>query len=342
MIEIQFKQLFTFLLILCISATVIAQDVHFSQRFAQDRERNPAFLNHFDGKWQAYSIYRQQWQAIGVPFTTSAINYTRNFYTPIRSLMAFGGIQYTNDQSGDAKLLNNRLALNLGAAYKNDFGTFVFGISNNLENKSFNQSGLTFPSQYDRNTGGFNEQLANGESFVGEQLSFYNLNIGVRLEKSLNERWQLNSGFSVQNLTEPQESFMGNDNTKNRGYALQVLADHQLNSQMNLLPYFSYHRAKKASEAIVGAAVLFNTAAFGPVDNIKPFLYLRTGVSRTTDAIILGSHANLGDFQLGASYDFNISDLELASNYKGGFELTLLYKADYKKLQKRRLPCVRY
>src|SRR5690606_35741178 len=109
MIEIQHKQLLIFLLVLFFSTGVYAQDVHFSQRFAQDRERNPACLNHFDGKWQAYSVYRQQWQSIGVPFTTSAINYTRNFYTPINALIAFGGIQYTNDQSGDAKLLNNRI-----------------------------------------------------------------------------------------------------------------------------------------------------------------------------------------------------------------------------------------
>lgn len=342
MIENQFKQLFTFLLVLLFSTAVYAQDVHFSQRFAQDRERNPAFLNHFDGKWQAYTVYRQQWQAIGVPFITSAINYTRNFYTPINALVAFGGVQYTNDQSGDAKLLNNRIALNLGAAYESDYGTIVFGASNNLENKSFNQSGLTFPSQYDRNIGGFNEQLANGENFVGEQLSFYNLNLGIRWLYTLTNRWQLNSGFSVQNLTEPQESFMGGDNTKNRGYGIQLLADHSYSERINLLPYFSYHRAKKASEAIAGTAVLFNTASFGPVNNIKPFFYFRSGFGRTTDALIIGSHAQLGDFQLGASYDFNVSDLELASNYKGGFELTLLYKADYKKLQKRRLPCVRY
>lgn len=342
MIGSQPKQLLIFLLVLFLSTTAYTQDVHFSQRFALDRERNPAFLNHFEGKWQAYSVYRQQWQAIGVPFTTSAINYTRNFYTPIPALIAFGGIQYTNDQSGDAKLLNNRFALNLGAAYESDFGTFVFGVSNNLENKSFNQSGLTFPAQYDRNTGGFNEQLANGENFVGEQLSFYNLNIGLRWLYTLSEKWQLNTGFSVQNLTEPQESFMGSDNTKNRGYGIQLLADHAYSERINLLPYFSYHRAQKASEAILGTALLFNTASFGAVDNIKPFLYLRTGFSRTTDAIILGSQLKLGNFQLGASYDFNISNLELASNYKGGLELTLLFKADYKKLKERRLPCVRY
>jgi type IX secretion system PorP/SprF family membrane protein len=342
MIGNQPKQLLIFLLVLLLSTTAYAQDVHFSQRFALDRERNPAFLNHFEGKWQAYSVYRQQWQAIGVPFTTSTINYTRKFYTPISALIAFGGIQYTNDQSGDAKLLNNRIALNLGASYESDLGTFVFGVSNNLENKSYNQNGLTFPAQYDRNTGGFNEQLSNGEDFVGEQLSFYNLNVGLRWLYTLSDKWQLNSGFSVQNLTEPKESFMGTDNTKNRGYGIQLLADHTYSKSINILPYFSYHRAQKASEAIVGGAVLFNTAAFGPVNNIKPFLYMRTGFGRTTDAIILGSHAQLGDFQLGASYDFNISNLELASNYKGGFELTLLYRADYVKLKKRRLPCVRY
>src|SRR5690554_2292562 len=319
-----------------------SQDVHFSQKLANDKERNPAFLNHFEGSWQAMSVYRQQWQAVGVPYTTAGLLFSKNFYTPIKNLKAFGGLQYTNDKSGDAKMLINRFALNVGASYLSNLGLFSFAVSNNIVNKGFNQSGLTFPSQYDREQGGFNENLASGENFAGESLSFYQLNLGMRWEYQLFEKWKLNSGLYAQNITSHQETFLAEDNQKEMAYGIQLMADHQYRAGINVEPYFSFYRNNRASESIVGSAVSFDTQKFGAVDQLKPFLYFRSGFWRNTDALILGSRVTLGEFDLGISYDVNISDLELASNYQGGFELSLIYSAKEKKLEKRRIPCVRY
>lgn len=139
------KNLFLVLIILLLPfKSLYSQDVHFSQKLANDKDRNPAFLNSFEGSWQAMTIYRQQWQAVGVPFTTAGLMFTSNFYTPIKNLKAFAGLQYTNDKSGDAKLLVNRLGLNVGASYLTTYGLFSFAASNNLVDKSFSQNGLTF------------------------------------------------------------------------------------------------------------------------------------------------------------------------------------------------------
>jgi hypothetical protein len=50
----------------------------------------------------------------------------------------------------------------------------------------------------------------------------------------------------------------------------------------------------------------------------------------------------VGNFDIGVSYDVNISELEVASNYQGGFELSVFYTVKERQIQKRRLPCVRY
>lgn len=337
------KNLFLVLIILLLPfKSLYSQDVHFSQKLANDKDRNPAFLNSFEGSWQAMTIYRQQWQAVGVPFTTAGLMFTSNFYTPIKNLKAFAGLQYTNDKSGDAKLLVNRLGLNVGASYLTTYGLFSFAASNNLVDKSFSQNGLTFPSQYDRNQGGFNENLASGENFGGEYFAFYQLNMGMRWEYQLVEKWKINSGIYAQNVASHKESFLEEDNQKKMAYGFQVNAIHQYQTGIDIEPYFSFYRNNRASEIIVGSGVAFDTQKFGAVDELKPFLYFRSGFWRNTDALILGSSVTLGDFDLGASYDINISDLELASNYQGGFELTLIYTAKEKKLEKRRIPCVRY
>jgi len=319
-----------------------SQDVHFSQRLAGDKQRNPAFTNQFEGSWQAFTVYRQQWQSIGVPFTTSSIFATKRFYTDLPALQFYGGLVLTNDQSGDAKLTANQFQLNLGASIELEENTFTFFVSNSFTIKSFNQNGLTFPSQYDRSIGGFNENLSSGESFQGESTSYFDLSVGGLLERELNERWSLTTGASALHLLQPNESFFDGGNQRSLGYGVQAELEYDFTDFLNLFPYVSFYRSNGASETLIGSSVLFNTAVFGPIENIKPFLYLRTGIDRLSDAIILGSNATIGNFQVGASYDFNISELEIASNYQGGFELTLSYTGKGPQHKKRRIPCERY
>lgn len=321
---------------------VLSQDVHFSQRLAGDKQRNAAFTSQFDGSWQAFSVYRQQWQSIGVPYTTSSLFFTKRFYVDNPALQFYSGIILSNDQSGDAKLTANQLYLNLGASLQLDRDAFSFFISNSYSFKSFNQDGLTFPSQYDRSIGGFNENFSSGESFQSESTSYYDLGVGGLWERKLSNKLELTSGASALHLLQPNESFFDETSRKGFGYGLQFELEYKMSKNLNLYPYVSYYRTQGASEGLVGSAILFNTAAFGPIENIKPFVYVRTGINRLTDAAVIGSSATVGNFQFGLSYDVNISELEIASNYQGGFEITLSYTGKGPQLKNRKIPCERY
>lgn len=339
-----FKSIWVFLCVYSFFASSVTygQDVHFSQRLAGDRQRNVAFHDQFEGSWQAMSIYRQQWQSVGVPFITSGIWATKKFDLGLRQTQFFGGISFLNDQSGDAKLNSNQFSLHLGATYTYGKHRFRLAVSNALINKNFDGSGLTFPSQFDRNTGSFDENLSNGENFSGNNLSFYDLGFGLLTEHVINQEWTLQSGFSMQHVNQGQESFFDGENRKNIGYGIQLVAKHTHSKSIGLEPYLSFYRTKGASETIFGSAVILNTFSLGSISKISPFLYFRTGVDRLTDALIIGSRANFQKFQLGVSYDINVSELELASNHRGGFEILLSYTVPEEKLNKKRINCERY
>lgn len=324
------------------NSRLCAQDVHFSQRLVQNREKNPSFLQHFEGKWQAYSAYRQQWSTIGEPFVTSTAQVVRQVKKYSKPYQFFIGGAFTTDKSGDVNLNVNQVGIQVGGQYLSPFGTFEVGISNQFVGKSLNLNGVTFPEQYDRNTGHFNENLASGESLSSQRISYMNWNAGIAFFRQISELWSLRIGMSVSNISQPKESFYNQENRKNRGYGSQFIGVYKLNSVTLLEPYVSYYYALKASETILGSAILFKTEKWGKVNALKPFLYFRTGIARTTDALILGSRMNLETLDFGISYDLNISKLEVASEYEGGFELSLFYTIDYPKLKERRVPCVRY
>ena len=61
---------------------------------------------------------------------------------------------------------------------------------------------------------------------------------------------------------------------------------------------------------------------------------------RQTDAIVFGATMEFDAFILGASYDYNFSDLRPASNGAGGFEIALGYRlTDDKRKKHRTIPC---
>lgn len=336
------KSFLVAIILIAIGTKVYSQDVHFSQRLASNQQRNSAFANNFDGLWSGMTVYRQQWNSVGIPFTTSAVFFTRQFYSNIPNLKFFGGLSYYHDQSGDGRLALDQFNLNTGVHYLLGKDAITIAISNSFALKSFNPSQLTFPGQYDRSIGGFNKKLNNGENFAQENIGYYDLAWGARWDRDLNKGWKLTTGISLLHIFEPQETFFDAENNKSRGYGIQLQATKDLSGAMQLLPSLSFYRSNGASETVLGTDLRFQTASLGPVEQLQPFLYLRTGPDRLNDALIIGSYAGFGNFQFGLSYDINISELEVASNHQGGFEISLIYIAKEPKLSTKRIPCVRY
>jgi type IX secretion system PorP/SprF family membrane protein len=333
---------FVFCLVLFLSSSIFSQDVHFSQSVASLQQNNASFSPFFDGDIQVASVYREQWGAIGVPFVSSYLIVNSKIHRLNDQFGVFGGFQYLNDRSGDAKLNVNNLNLNLGISYFLDENTFCIAIMNGLVVKQFNANNLTFPQQYDRNIGGFNESLDHGESFNSDQLNYYNLGVGLSWQRIISNNWTILTGFSIDNLTKGKESFFEESNTKKIGWGLQGEANYRWKKTISLVPYLSYYKSYSASELVFGSGLKFKTRTESNVSFIQPFAYLRSGVNRNSDAIILGSYLGIKQLSIGASYDFNISNLEIASNYQGGFELSLAYIFKGKSINKRTIPCERY
>ena len=333
---------FAVLLLMSFASFSYSQDVHFSQSLASPVQNNPSFNNEADIRFSLMSVFRRQWAAIGVPFETNALYFNAPVYTHEENLVFYAGLNYTNDKSGDSKLTMNQMVLNTGATYQMDLNTFGFAVSNGFISKSSNSAGLTFPSQYDRQTGGFNEALDNGEIELSETLNYYDLGIGFSWQRILSDKVNFKAGFSSLHINEGQETFLNSNNRKKAGYGFQYKLNYKFHHSYNLEPYFSYYQTVAASELVWGSAIELRIFESEKVKYIKPFLYLRNGFDRNADAIVIGSEIGVGVIDIGLSYDINVSDLEIASNYKGGFELVLVYKARYPKYERKNKACERY
>lgn len=295
----------------------------------------------YDGNWRAILDHRRQWQSIAVPYLTSAFLYSHKFYPSFEGKRILAGLNYIHDKSGDAKLSINQIELS--AAYEHDYlnNTFKGGIQLSYIHKQFSADKLTFPQQYDRNIGGFNSELPSGEVFPANKLSMIAFNIGLAWEKRINPKWTTTVATSIFNFNQPQESFMEQDFMEKASYGIQAFANYKWLPKTQLRPSLEYRRNSAASELILGSNI-HQKIEHAKIDGMFGGLHVRNGFGRNMDAVILNAGLAFKRFDFGAIYDFNVSDLHIASNYKGGFEFIIILNDVSAILEQKSLLCERF
>jgi hypothetical protein len=156
--------------------------------------------------------------------------------------------------------------------------------------------------------------------------SFFNMNAGILYNGSLNGTNAVYFGVAMYNINQPKESFLGADNitvpsrltihgggffpSKNSGETWYVSA--------------LYNRQATASELVFGGALELSAST----DESKPVnVYIGSWLrlNNVGDAVIPYVGLDYGRFNLGMSYDVNVSGFKLASQSQGGIEISLIY-----------------
>src|SRR5690606_1205334 len=147
--------------------------------------------------------------------------------------------------------------------------------------------------------------------------------------------------FSLQHLNQPQHSFINSDNNLDLTYGVQLMAFYEWFPKTQLRPSLDYLRNSAASELIIGSNI-YQKLNDAKIKKVFGGLHARNGFNRNTDAIIVNGGIGYKNFDFGVSYDFNISDLQLASGYKGGFEFMLVISEISSILKQKAIPCERF
>jgi hypothetical protein len=286
--------------------------------------------------------YRQQWKAIGTPFRSSGFFFNHQLTTAVSPLLFFYGLYFSHDQSGDGKLRVTDLQLSGGVKWRLSDQSFSLAFGSSYISKDFQPHTLTFPGQYDNTIGRFNPTLNNQEFNLNDELNYVDAHAGIHYRRIIGEFWEIETGAFVNHLFSPGESFLNQDNLRSQAWGINISAPHQFNSSLIIQPAVSYYRISAATEWLLGGRLTILNDSWPIFQSLTPFLFLRWGVNRTTDAVIIGSRAGFGQFDVGFSYDINVSSLDLATDNRGGFELSVFYNFHHAVLPERRIPCLRY
>jgi type IX secretion system PorP/SprF family membrane protein len=319
-----------------------AQDIHFSQFFSTPMFTNPGNTGMSGQGLRFANTYRNQWSKLGVPFKTLYTSIDNNINI-LNQNFGIGGL-IVHDKSTSLDLSIDEVMLSISYSKIINNQQFTLAIQPGLGFKSYNLSELTFGSQFDDVNEFFNSKLSNSESSLASNLHYFDMNVGI-FWRTLIRNVMPSAGFSISHVFMPVVSFssdtLGSRLARKFSFNSQVIIP--VNNSLELIPSLLYSTTSGVNELLLGGIEGHTVNDFvWPVKKIYAINMLRINSFKNFDSFILGGGVQFSKFDIGVTYDINISPLYRATHMNGAFEISLVFKGQNRVNKKVNNPCFIY
>lgn len=310
----------------CIAEIAHSQDVHFSQFFNAPLLRNPSLAGIFNGDVRAQGIYRSQWGSATTPYQTGSFDI--EVKKPIgrgNDFITFG-MQILYDRAGDINFTTTNFlpALNYHKSLNGDKRKFLsFGFMGGLVQRKIDRSKMTTNNHFDGF--GYNPALPDGETFPTSNYKYWDGSVGVSYNSSIGQSDVSNYfiGLAYHHFNRPMNSFYTNPPVELNP---KWVASGGVKLFVNDYSYLSFHAdisMQGSNKEIIGGG-MYSRKIGEDMDDPQYTLHLGAYM-RWKDAIIPVIKLDYNPLSISFSYDVNTSAFKTASQYRGGFELSIAY-----------------
>ncbi len=309
------------ILLLVLGRFAHAQDVHFSQFYMNPIFLNPALTGNFDGDWRFSGNQRSQWRSVSRPFNTIALSAENREGLILPNL--YHALNIFHDAAGDGDF--RTIEMNFSSSYQlfidqDSIHSVTPGIQIGFNHRSIDIDKLNFDNQF--NGFFFDPSLPTFENLTTSKRTGLNFSLGAIYSYRKENRKQLTAGIGWFNLPQAKQSFFGNELIeRDRRIVVHGKGIYKLNFEWDLQPGFSLQFQGKYKEIVFGS-----NARYIYRDKKGEFIAPYAGLwFRNQDALFLVAGAYYNQWNIGVSYDINLSQLAPASNIRGGLEFSAQY-----------------
>jgi type IX secretion system PorP/SprF family membrane protein len=312
-------RIFTILIILFQWLSSEGQDIHFSQFYQSPFSLNPALTGEFSGALRVIGNQRTQWRSVTTPFATVGIAADGKLdkYPGVAA-----GVSFFNDRAGDSQLTTNLIHFSAAKKWSvipDKKGNLSVGLMLGLTTMSIDYGALNFDNQW---TGLFYDpSIAPGENFARDSRAYMNFHTGAFYsQEEAKGFW--GAGFSIFNITSPDQSWFDQAFVRlSPRFNFHGFYNYKINETWRAEPMLLLMTQSPHRELTIGARGHY-------IVSDKDWMYRSFyggAFARTRDAGYLVAGVRYDNWDVGLSYDFNLSTLRTASNSRGGFEIGVIY-----------------
>ncbi|MEA5099117.1 MAG: PorP/SprF family type IX secretion system membrane protein [Bacteroidales bacterium] len=325
-------KLFFIVFILSFSSTFsFGQDVHFSSFDANPMLLNPANTAFGSNLFRAGTIYRNQWSTVSQGYNSYLLTAEVLPYSSRIKKQGIGvGVSFLADVAGTLRY--GQQSIGLYASY--------FKAINAMQEHyiSFGIVGNTSSWSYDLANSIFGRYPEDREGILLNNVRTYDFGLGTHWQMKANDKHNLQAGLALFHINQPSLSYYENTDIilplRFNAYFSDLI---MIKYDNFIKPTVFFQTQKEFMELLIGADYCINIA-----ETTLDSKILSIGAYyRVADALIVMGKYKFNNFNVGISYDVNLSNLTPASKSYGGVEVWLLYSFNplgYKRT-KTSIPC---
>lgn len=320
------KRIRFFVAIMIITTSIVsAQDINFSQFYELPLLRNPSLAGTYRGDIRVTSAFRSQWNSVTTPYQTQALGVETKFGLGQQSGDYISmGIQLTNDVAGDSRLGKTQVLpmLTYHKLVSDNNNSYIsLGFIGGPVLQRFDPSKLSFSDQFVN--GAYLPTNPTRQTFSKTNKTYWDAGVGLTYssEFGMDNRFYL--GTALFHITQPKVAFNpANDIRLNKKLVINGGLSTPT-SEFDRLIFYIDHFIQGGNDQTQGGVIYTHTLI---QEDEELGVDISAGVFyRWNDAIIPVIKLGYYSFNLGFTYDANISKLKTASQSRGGFEVTLSY-----------------
>lgn len=319
-----FSLVFLTISLLGISPLVAQNEIHYSMFYNAPLTLSPGLTSVFNGDNRFIGNYRSQWRKVPVPYTTVSLSYDQKIYPKRKSAFFYGaGANLNYDFAGDGKFTT--INLNLLGSFTwiaKDWLLITPGVNIGVGQRSLQSAGLNFNDQWNGDEVVLNPSTGEKIDLGSRSFWYPDFGGGLNFRFQKNMRTRVDLGGSINHLNKPRMNFYDGDKTTlPNSYAVYIMPSIQLANPLDIMVNLAYKQSSEYKETLIGAiAKLYLNTARG-----KNYA-IGLGMDwRTNDAWIPTFELYVNNWKAGVSYDINNSSFNIASDKRGGLEVSLQY-----------------
>lgn len=327
------------LLMAMLPTLVSGQDFHYSQFYNAPLHLNPALTGIFRGDVRFMGNYKSQWTDVPVDYKTVTLAIDKKFLKVAGENNSFfsGGVAFNYDRAGDSKLTWANLDLNL--SYTKAFSPKVIlsgGVKGAIIQRSFDTGNLRYDNQFDQVRGFVDLNLPTGEAFDTDGHVFGDLSAGLNLRLQAEQtsqlvfrndrRSKLDVGVALHHLFTPDQAFY--DDVK---VPLERRLSPYAIGTLQVLPILDVRGAVTYQNqgSFYDELVVMLGGRVWVKNSLSKQISLSAGMGLRRDAIQDSYwptfEVTYNNWRVGLNYDFNTSSFDIATENRGGMELSVRY-----------------
>ncbi|NUO00069.1 MAG: PorP/SprF family type IX secretion system membrane protein [Saprospiraceae bacterium] len=308
---------------LLVSGSAFSQDLHFSQFHNAPLNLNPGLTGVFSGDLRFGANYREQWASVPVPYLTFSAAFDQKIYTPVTpgGLLSWGMV-FNYDRAGDGQLSWSQIGGS--ASYIQQLAEEQYlsaGVQIKGGQRAFDVARFTFDDQFNGDL--FDPTQSTQESFSKTSTGYFDFAAGANwFFKDEDSRTQLYAGVGFAHLNQPKVGFRNDDDVRlamlTNAYTSGVI---QVGAFTDLTFHALHQIQTPYRETVAGLGGRYHLK----VERGKELALGLAFFYRMNDAAIGYAEALYQNWHFGLSYDINTSPFKVASQRRGGPEVSLRY-----------------